>query len=175
MLAVTWCRTFCLPVCYPEIERLRYILTVVLYGCETWSLTLREECGLRVFENSVSRKIFGPKRDEVTGEWRKQHNEELNDLYSLPNVLRVMKLRRMKWARHVACMGGKRGVYRVLVGRPEGRSPFAGPNIGGMISRRTLLHGVTNYQQQALTNTIQNKVISAARLEVTEGPVALLR
>jgi hypothetical protein len=77
---------------------------VVLYGRETWSLTLREERRLRVFENRVLRRIFGPKRDEVTGEWRKLHNEELNDLYSLPNIVRVVKLRRMKWEGHVARM-----------------------------------------------------------------------
>ena len=68
-------------------------LWLVLYGCETWSLTLREEHRLRVFENRVLRKVFGPKRDEVTGEWRKLHNEELNDLYSLPNIVRVVKSR----------------------------------------------------------------------------------
>jgi len=81
------------------------ILPVVLYGCETWSLTLREECRLRVFKNVVLRKVFGPKRDEVTGEWRRLHNEELNDLYSLSNILRVVKSRRMKLAGHVARMG----------------------------------------------------------------------
>jgi len=80
-------------------------LPVVLYGCETWSLIMREEHRLRVFENSVLRKVFGPKRDEVTGEWRKLHNEELNDLYSLPNIVRVVKSRRMRWAGHVAHMG----------------------------------------------------------------------
>jgi len=69
------------------------ILAVVLYGCETWSLTLKEERRLRVFVNRVLRRIFGPKRDEVTGEWRKLHNEELNDLYSSPNIVQVMKLR----------------------------------------------------------------------------------
>ena len=69
------------------------ILPVVLYGFETWSLTLREERRLRVFENRVLRRVFGPKRDEVTGEWRKLHNEELSDLYSLPNILRVVKSR----------------------------------------------------------------------------------
>ena len=90
-----------------------------MYGCETWSLTLREERRLRVFENRVLRKIFGPKRDEVTREWRKLHNEELNDLYSSPNIVRVIKLRIMIWAGHVARVGERRGVYRVLVGKPE--------------------------------------------------------
>jgi len=97
---------------------------VVLYGCETWSLTLREERRLRVFENRVLRKVFGHKRDEVTGEWRKLHNEELNDLYSLPNIVRVVKSRRMRWAGHVVRMGEDRGVHRVLVGKPEGKRPL---------------------------------------------------
>jgi hypothetical protein len=70
---------------------------VVLYGCETWSLALREEQRLRVFENRVLRRIFGPKRDEATGEWKTLHNEELNDLYSSPNIIRVIKSRRMRW------------------------------------------------------------------------------
>ena len=98
----------------------------VLYGCETWSLTLREERRLRVFKNRVLR-IFGPKRDDVTGEWRKLHNEELNDLYSSPNIVRVIKSRRMKWAGHVARMGERRGVYRVLVGKHEGKGPLGRP------------------------------------------------
>jgi len=102
-------------------------LPVVLHGCETWSLTLREERKLRVFENRVLRKIFGPRRDEVMGEWRILHNEELNDLYSSPNIVRVIKSRRMRWAGHVAPMGEERGVYRVLVGKPEGRRPLARP------------------------------------------------
>jgi len=79
-----------------------------------------------VFENRVLRGIFGPKRDEVTGEWRKLHNEELNDLYS-PNIVRVIKTRRMRWAGHVARMGEKRDVYRVLVGKPEGKRPLGRP------------------------------------------------
>jgi len=103
------------------------ILSVVLYGCETWSLILREEHRLRVFENSVLRRIFGPKRDEVTWEWRKLHNAELNDLYSSPNVIQVIKSRRMRWAEHVARMGDRRGVYRVLMGKPEGKRPFGIP------------------------------------------------
>ena len=84
------------------------ILPVVLYGCETWSLTLREERKLRVFENRVLRKIFGPRRNEVMGEWRRLHNEELNDLYSSPNIVWVKKSRRMRWAGHVARMGEER-------------------------------------------------------------------
>jgi hypothetical protein len=103
------------------------ILPVVLYGCETWSLTLREERRLRVFENRVLSKVFGPKRYEVTEEWRKLHNEELNDLYSLPNIVRVVKSRRMRWAGHVAHMGEGRGVHRVLVGKPEGKRPLRRP------------------------------------------------
>jgi hypothetical protein len=92
------------------------MLPVVLYWCETWSLTLKEERRLRVFENRVLRKIFGPKRDEVTGEWRKLHNEELNDLYSSPTIVRVIKSRIMRWAGHVARIGEGRDVYRGLVG-----------------------------------------------------------
>jgi len=103
------------------------ILHVVLYGCETWSLTLREERRLRVFENRVLRRVFEPKRDEVTGEWRKLHNEELSDLYSLPNIVRVVKSRRMRWAGHVARIGQGREVHRVLVGKPEGKRPLGRP------------------------------------------------
>jgi hypothetical protein len=76
---------------------------------------LREECRLRVFKNRVLRRVFGPKRDKVTGEWRKLHNEELSDLYSLPNIVRVVKSRRMRWAGHVALMGEGRGVQRALM------------------------------------------------------------
>ena len=102
-------------------------MSVVLYGCEAWSLTLREEKELRAFENTVLRRIFGPRRVEVTGEWRRLHNEELNDLYSSPNIVRVIKSRRMRWAGHVARMGEERGVYRVLVGKPEGKRPLGRP------------------------------------------------
>ena len=103
------------------------ILPIVLYGCETWSLTLKKEHRLRVFENRVLRRVFGSKRDEVTGEWRKLHNEELRDLYSLPNIVQVVKSRRMRWAGHVAHMGEGRGVHRVLVGKPEGKRPLGRP------------------------------------------------
>jgi len=82
---------------------------------------------MRVFENRVWRRIFGPCRDEVTGEWKKLHNEELNDLYSSPNIFRVIKSRRNRWARHVVRMGERRGVYRVWVGKPEGKSPLGRP------------------------------------------------
>ena len=99
---------------------------LVLYGCETWSMTLRKERRLRVFENRVLRRVFGPKRDEVIGEWRKLHNE-LNDLYSLPNIVRVVKSRGMRWVGHVARMVQWRGVYRVLVGKPEGKRPLGRP------------------------------------------------
>ena len=103
------------------------ILPVVLYGCETWWLTLREERELRVFENMVLRGVFGPWRDEVTGEWRRLHNEELYDLYSSPNIVRVIKSRRMRWAGHAVCMGEEKGVYRVLVWKPEGKRPLGRP------------------------------------------------
>jgi hypothetical protein len=88
---------------------------------------LREEHRLRMFENRVLRRVFGPKRDEVTGDWRKLHKEELNDLYSLPNIVRVVKSRRMRWAGHVARMGEDRGVHRVLVGKPESKRPLGRP------------------------------------------------
>jgi hypothetical protein len=101
------------------------ILPVVLYGCETWSLSLREEHRLRVFENRVLR-IFGPKREE-DGSWRKLHNYELHSLYSSPNIVRVIKSKRMRWVGHVARMGEGRGVYRFLVGRPEWKSPLERP------------------------------------------------
>jgi len=88
---------------------------------------LREERKLRVFENRVLRRVFGSKRDEVTGEWRKLHSEELRDLYSLSNIVRVVKSRRMRRAGHVARMGEGRGVDRVLVGKSEGKRPLGRP------------------------------------------------
>jgi len=96
------------------------ILPVVLYECETWSLTLSEERRLWIIENRELRKIFGPKGDEVTGKWRILYTEELNDLYCSPNIVREIKSRRMRWAGHVARMGERIGACRVLVGRPEG-------------------------------------------------------
>jgi hypothetical protein len=91
---------------------------VVLYGCETWFLTLREEHRLRVFKNRVLRRIFVPKRDEVTGGWIKLHNEELRDLYSSPNKIRIIKSTRMRWAGHVGPFWEKRTAYILLVGKP---------------------------------------------------------
>jgi hypothetical protein len=112
------CRIFCLPVCYPKNIKIKIyrtiILTIVLYGCETSSLTLREERRLRVFENMVLRKKFGPRRDVVAGEWRELQNEELNDLCSSPSIFRVIESRKMRWAGHVGIMGEIRVVYRVL-------------------------------------------------------------
>jgi len=88
---------------------------------------LREERKLSVFGNMVLRRIFGPRRDEVTAEWRRLHNEELNDLYSSPNIVRVIKSRRMSWAGHMTRMDEERGAYRILVGKPEGKRPPGRP------------------------------------------------
>jgi hypothetical protein len=103
------------------------ILPVVLYDCETWTVTSREEHRLRVFENRVLRRIFGPKRVEVTGEWRKLHNEEFHNLYLSPDIITKIKPRRMRWAGHVVRMGEGRNMYRVFVGKPEGRSSLDRP------------------------------------------------
>jgi hypothetical protein len=93
-------------------------------GVKFWSLTLREEHRLRLFRNRVQRGIFRPKRDEVMEEWRRLHNEELNNLYSSPNIIRVNKSRRMRWTGHVARMKERREAYIILMGRPEGSSPL---------------------------------------------------
>jgi hypothetical protein len=122
------------------------ILPVILYGCETWSLTLREEHRLRVFENRALRRIFGPKRDGVTEEWRKLHNEKLNNLYSFPDIIRQVKSRRMRLAGHVVRIGEERKVYKVLVAKPEGKRPPGRPRLRwedgiGMDLRETGLGG----------------------------------
>ena len=103
------------------------ILPVILYGCESWSTTVADEQKLRVFENKILRKIYGPKRDEMTGEWRRLHNEELHGLYDSPDVVKIMKSRRLRWAGHVARMGEKRRLYSTLVGKPEGKRPLGRP------------------------------------------------
>jgi ribosomal protein L35AE/L33A len=104
-----------------------------LYGCETWSLTWRKELRLRVFENRVLRRIFGPKRDEVTVEWRKIHTDEFSDLYSSQNIIWVIKSRRLRWAGHVVRMRERRGACRVLVGKLEGNSPLGRSGVDGRI------------------------------------------
>ena len=123
-------RKFYRPVCFPRLKVKTHktiILSVVLYGCETWSLTLREEHRLRMYENKVLRKISGAKRDEITGEWRKLHNDELHTLYSSPNTIRNLKSRRLRWAEDVARMEQYRNPYRVLVGKLEGKRPLGRP------------------------------------------------
>jgi hypothetical protein len=102
------------------------IFPVVLYGCETWSLTVSEEHKLLVFESRVLR-IFGRKGDRVTGGWRKLHNEELHNLYTSPSIIRIIKSRRMRLAGHAARMVEKRNVYRLLEGKPEGKRPLGRP------------------------------------------------
>jgi hypothetical protein len=102
-----------------KVKIYKTIFLPVLYGCGTWSLTLREEHRLRVLENRVLRRIFGLKRDEVTGELRELYNEELHKLFSSPDIIRQIKLRKMRWVEHVARMGEERKMYRVLVGKPK--------------------------------------------------------
>jgi hypothetical protein len=135
------------------------ILPVVLYGCETLSLTVREEHRLKVFENRVLRRIFGPKRDEVTGGWTKLHNEELHGLYSSPSIIRVIKARRMRWTGHVARMGEVRGAYNILVGRPEGR-PRRRWKDNIKVDLREIRFGDVDWihwaQWRALVNTVMN-------------------
>jgi hypothetical protein len=108
---------------YIKIQR-TVIMHIVLYGCETWLLILREERRLRIFKNRVLRRISGRKRDTVTGEWRKLHIDELNDLYFSPNIFRVIKSKRIRWTGHVARMGDRRGTYGVLVVKSEGKRPL---------------------------------------------------
>ena len=96
---------------------------VVLYGCETWSLSLREEGRLRVFENRILRRVFGPKRNE-NGKWRRLHNKELYNLYRSPNIVRVIKSRKLRWAGHVARMEAGRSALKILTGRPAGMRPL---------------------------------------------------
>jgi hypothetical protein len=115
------------------------ILPVVLHGCETWFLTIKEEHKLRVFENRVLRRIFGPKRDGVMGGWRNLHNEELHNLYSSPSIIRIIKSRRIRWAGHVAQTGEKRNVYRLLVGKPEGKRPLGRPRCRWMDNIKMVL------------------------------------
>ena len=117
-------------------------MPVVFYGCETWSLTLREDLRLRVLENRSLRRIFGPKRDVVTTGWRKLPIEELNDLYPSTNIVRMIKSRRMRWAGHVELMRERRCVYRVLVWKPEGNRPLGRPRPRGEDNIKMDLHEV---------------------------------
>jgi hypothetical protein len=103
------------------------ILPLVLYGCETCSVTLREEHRLRAFANRVLRRVVGTERNKVSGEWRRLHREELYALYFSPNIIRAIKSRRMGWPGHVACLGDRRGTNRVLVGRPQEKRPLERP------------------------------------------------
>jgi hypothetical protein len=114
------------------------ILPVVLYGCKTWSLTVGEEHRLRVFENRVLRKIFGRKREE-DGSWRKLHNDDLPDLYSLLNTVRVIKSRRMRWAGNVACMGRGEVFTGFWLGGPKARDHWEDLGICGRITLRWTL------------------------------------
>jgi hypothetical protein len=137
MLAIIQSKIFCLTVSYKKNLKIKIyktvILPVVLYECETWPLTLREEHRLRVFENRVLRRIFGPKREEDRS-WRKLHNDELHTLYSSPNIVKVIKSRRLMWAEHVARMGEERGVYRVWLGGPNVRDHWEDLGVGGRIT-----------------------------------------
>jgi hypothetical protein len=147
------------------------ILPAVLYRCETWSLTLREEHRLRAFENSVLRRIFGPKMDEVIGEWRKLHNEELHILYSSPNIIRQIKSRRIRWAGNVARMREERDVYRVLMGKPEGKRPLERPRRrwedGIRMDLKEIGWGRVDWiqlaQDMVLVNTVMNLRVLAPR------------
>jgi hypothetical protein len=144
------------------------ILPVVLYGCETWSLALREERRFRVFENRVLRRTFGRKRDQVIKKLRRLRNKELYALYSSPNIIRVIKSRRLRWVGHVARMGERRGAYRVLVGEPEERGPLRRRGRGWVDNIKMDLRGVRwggmdwidlaqdRDRWRALVNTVMN-------------------
>ena len=103
------------------------ILPVVLYGCETWALTKTQENRFRVFENKVLRKIFGARKDKVSGEYRKLHNHELEELYKSPSIVRIIKSRRLRWAGHVARMGEERTARRIFAGKPRSKRPLGRP------------------------------------------------
>jgi hypothetical protein len=141
------------------------ILPRVLYGCETWSLTLREKHKLREFEKSALRRIFVLKREGVTEGWRKLHNEELHNLYSSPSIIRIIISRKVRWAGHVARMGEKRNVYRLLVGKPAGKRPLGRPRRRWInnIKRNILEIGLSvvglaqdRYSWRALVNAVMN-------------------
>jgi hypothetical protein len=157
-------------------------------------MILREESRLRVFENRVLRRIFGPKRDKATGEWRKLDNEELNDLYSSPNIARVTKSRRMRWAGHVAPMAEGRVLYRVLVSKPEGKDQWGDLGVDGRIIFRQIfrqwdvrvwtgLRWLRRDRWRALVNAVMNfrvplnagnsltsyKPVSSSRRTVLQG------
>jgi len=139
------------------------ILPFVLYGYETWSPTVSEEHGLRMFGDRVLRKISGPTRDKVTGEWERWHNETLYNQYS-PNIC-VVKSRRMRWVGHVAHMGKRRGAYRILMGRPEGRRPLGRPRLIKMDLQEVgwmalTLSGSWQGQVGVLMNTVMNLWVS---------------
>jgi hypothetical protein len=151
------------------------ILPVVLYRFETWSLTLREEHRLRVFENMVLRRIFGLKRDKVAGEWRMLHNEELHILYSSSNIIRQIKSRRMRWAERVERVGEETNVYKVLMGKPEGKRPLGKPRRrwedGITMDLREIGCGSVDWVQltrdrdrcRAVVNTVMNLRVLAPR------------
>jgi hypothetical protein len=156
-----------------NIKIYRTILSpVVLYSCKSWLLTLREEYRMSVFENRVLRRLFGPKSDEVTGEWRKLHNKELYALYSSPNIIRVIKSRRLRWAGHIARVGERGDAYRALVGKPEGRRPLGRPRSRWEDNIKMDLREVgwggldwidlaqDRYRWQAVVNTVMNLQVS---------------
>ncbi|KAJ4444435.1 hypothetical protein ANN_06227, partial [Periplaneta americana] len=159
--------------CYYSVEKLlssillsknlkvgiyKTVILPVLYGCETSTLTLREKHRLRVFENKVLRKIFGAKRDEVTGEWRKLHNTELHALYSSPDIIRNIKSRRLRWAGHVARMGESRNAYRVLVGRQEGKRPLGRPGALKAICKTRKVSNVIRSKFQISSDEVEKEL-----------------